>query len=453
MPNGSNKLLSGVYRISDYLDKQAVREKEKKKERLLSVLPTYIEQQISGITDEKTLLSTVPKLSAELYQYGADVGSAASQILGNLAQTKYRELTLDKQTKQQTDTLEILGETYKGLTFDYGGNQNATMGDILDDLRGKGYTPDTIGSQIGNILKSTAFQETGQVTEKGGKTFYSEYSISPKGTVKAGTSFQINEDTQGRRTLDDLNTPNTTEQLPITPEVLEYYEGKDKFDRQLQKQFGLMEQREINARKRKIADVKLQTEAQRFYDKVSNEPVYAKFNPETFETTYYKKGKEQVITDISPTPFFKDTEIPVTDLSTIGKVGQQGRTGTDELTPSRIDQDVQDKNRTLQGIGEQILAAKVPEEGFGFTGAIDEEDIMDIDPRTGALSFYNRANIEDVVNKNPNHKITYLGQEMRLIDVWNIYLSLETKSQISTTGITPGVTSGQTPKLDYDKVK
>ena len=344
MPNGSNKLLSGVYRISDYLDKQAVREKEKKKERLLSVLPTYIEQQISGITDEKTLLSTVPKLSAELYQYGADVGSAASQILGNLAQTKYRELTLDKQTKQQTDTLEILGETYKGLTFDYGGNQNATMGDILDDLRGKGYTPDTIGSQIGNILKSTAFQETGQVTEKGGKTFYSEYSISPKGTVKAGTSFQINEDTQGRRTMDDLNTPNTTEQLPITPEVLEYYEGKDKFDRQLQKQFGLMEQREINARKRKIADVKLQTEAQRFYDKVSNEPVYAKFNPETFETTYYKKGKEQVITDISPTPFFKDTEIPVTDLSTIGKVGQQGRTGTDELTPSRIDQDVQDKN-------------------------------------------------------------------------------------------------------------
>ena len=78
---------------------------------------------------------------------------------------------------------------------------------------------------------------------------------------------------------------------------------------------------------------------------------------------------------------------------------------------------------------------------------------MDIDPRTGALSFYNRANIEDVVNKNPNHKITYLGQEMRLIDVWNIYLSLETKSQISTTGITPGVTSGQTPKLDYNQIK
>ena len=36
----------------------------------------------------------------------------------------------------------------------------------------------------------------------------------------------------------------------------------------------------------------------------------------------------------------------------------------------------------------------------------------------------------------------YLGEKMKLIDVWNIYLDLETKSQISTTGVTPGITPG-----------
>lgn len=107
-----------IYRLTDYLDKQAVREKEKRNETFLKVLPTYLEKQLSGITDEKTLFSKIPELSAKMYTFGPQVGQAANQILGNLADIKYKEIATGKQEKlmkEQVDVLSGIGSKIPGV--------------------------------------------------------------------------------------------------------------------------------------------------------------------------------------------------------------------------------------------------------------------------------------------------------------------------------------------------
>ncbi len=442
MPNHPNKLLSGVYRISDYLDKQAIREKEKKKEKLLSVLPRYIEQQLSGIEDEKSLLEAVPRLSAELYGLGADVGAAASQILGNFAQTKFRELNLGKQDKQLEDTLGILSDANKGFTFNYRGNPNATFSDILGTLKDEGVSHDVIARQIGTILEATITKKTGNVSEgKDGDTYYNEYIVDAKGNTTIGNTFRINRDDRGKRTMDLLG-PDSPEidQFPLTSEGFAHFAAEDKFDKQLGKELGLILTRDRVAEEREARKRKAALEGLKLYDRKTDEQVFATAD-ESGRPIYYK-DKSKFGTPTGALPDVTQREY-ITDLSDIEEVGQLGRQEKG-LAPGEINQDVKNKNRVLKSIGEQILASKVPESGGIWTGAVDEDDIKDKDPRTGALVFYNRTKIEEVVKQSPNHIILYLGVEMKLIDAWNIYLDLETKSQISTTGLTPG-------KIDYDK--
>ena len=441
MPNGSNKLLSGVYRISDYLDKQAIREKENKKEKFLQVLPTYLEHQISGIEDEKTLLSTIPKLSAQMYQYGADVGSAANQILGNLAQTKYKELAVTSADQQRKAEIDVIKDVCS--KFDLGGKTTDELFSTLEGKYGKNVTPDMLKT----VLEASTFQKTGAISRDDGQVYYNTYSVNPAtGEQRPGTAFRIEKDKSGGFYMDDPKT-NINENLPLPMEAMKSLSDQQEWEyrlkKQLEKQLTYQASAyELSLRKQDEARQN-QIKKTAWKDTGTGEAIFPEFDTEG-NISFYKKQKTEGVGAIGAV----DIKVPFEDLNKIEKVGEFGQMKQNLLTPSQIDQDSQNKNRTLQGIGDQILAAEVPESGFGFTGAVDEEDIVDTDPRTGA-KFYNRGKVEDIVKKNPDHEVTYLGIKMKLIDVWNIYLDLETKSQISTTGVTPGPQQPIRPKSKW----
>lgn len=313
-------ILESVAKLSDYLDRQALREKEKRKERLLTILPTYLERQISGIQDEKTLYSTLPKLSAQLYSFGADVGAAGSQILGGLAQTKYNELVTAKTERINKETVEATSEIYKGMVGD------KDFQDVVGKLGG--YSPEVAKEIAAPLFESRRKTETGIGMNEGGRLFFQSYELdkSGKGTPKVKYEFKKGKDGY---TLDDPNTAGP-DNLPLTMEAAKFLQDQlseeAKFKRQLQLQYS---QYSIATNKQEEALIN-QIRKRQFKDLDTGEAVYADYDTKT-KMPYLYKMKETpnqsfgtVVYGKDGKPFFGTTQTRerVTDYSRIEELGQ-----------------------------------------------------------------------------------------------------------------------------------
>lgn len=357
-------LLENIYRLSDYIEKQAIREKQRNQERFLTILPSYLEKRISGITDEKTLFSTIPKLSAELYQYGPAVGQAANQILGNLAQSKYKEISVAKEEQQQKDVIDILGDTYKGQKFEYGG-KDVGVNDIITSMLSKGYDNEVLSRMLPGVLEASAYKTSGIVTpEKGGRVYYNEYSVSPKGGVKPGQRFEVVKTPSGMM-LDDPNTPQIGDK-PVTPEVLKYYADQAEYEMksqdQLRKSLTLQASAYDIAEKKADEQYRKQIRKMTLFDRNTNERIYGDVNEQG--VPYFFKAKEEPIQSefmapylsglkTAPTPFKTKNIVPVEDYSTIEQMGQQGKyTG---VTASMIDQTWQNRGGQISKMADLLV--------------------------------------------------------------------------------------------------
>lgn len=288
----SKAIIGAASRISDYFDKQAIREKEKRKEKILSILPSFIEQQVSGITDKQTLFKTIPKLSADLYAYGPDIGNAANQILGNIAQTKYREIAETESMKEAQDTANIITQSLGNKPVEFN-NQITDMTNILNQFNKQGIPLTTSSKMLEGIVERGAFKRKGIVEDTGKDVFFKEYDINNLGTQKVVNSFKVDRKTG---TMDNLITPED-DKLPLAPEVIDWQnkivENERNAKQQLSKsitlakfnqdyQFKKMEEMDLN----KIRGLK-------YYDMDTNEQV--KVDKDKSGTPYFYTEKDEEI--------------------------------------------------------------------------------------------------------------------------------------------------------------
>lgn len=321
----SKAIISSALRVSDYLDKQAIREKEKRKEKILSILPSFIEQQVSGITDKETLFKTIPRLSADLYAYGPDVGNAANQILGNIAQTKFREIGEIEEKKSAQDVVGVISQSVDGKQIEYGGKVGS-VGDILNSLNSTGMKATDIQKVLPGIIEQGMLQKKGIVEETQGGTFFREYDINKLGTQRVANSFKVDRKTN---TLDDLSKEGN-ENLPYTPEVIAWQnkiiEDERNAQQQLSKsitlakfnqdyQFAKMEEMDLN-----------KIRALRYYDMDTKEQVKADKDKNGTPYFYTEKDEEIVMPGFgmgdTKVKTGKKVRVPVKDVSRLQEIGQ-----------------------------------------------------------------------------------------------------------------------------------
>lgn len=321
----SKAIISSALRVSDYLDKQAIREKEKRKEKILSILPSFIEQQVSGITDKQTLFKTIPKLSADLYAYGPDIGNAANQILGNIAQTKFREIGEIEEKKLAQDTANIISQSVGDKPIEFNG-QITNMAGILNQFNEQGIPLTTSSKMLEGIAQRGAFQKKGIVQETKEGTFYREYDFNNLGTERLRNSFKVDRKTS---TLDDLSKEGN-ENLPYTPEVIAWQnkiiEDERNAQQQLSKsitlakfnqdyQFAKMEEMDLN-----------KIRALRYYDMDTKEQVKADKDKNGTPYFYTEKDEEIVMPGFgmgdTKVKTGKKVRVPVKDVSRLQEIGQ-----------------------------------------------------------------------------------------------------------------------------------
>lgn len=366
-----------LYRLTDYLDRQAVREKEKRTEKFLTVLPTYLQKQISGITDEKTLFSTIPKLSAQMYAFGPQVGQAANQILGNLADVKYKEISYGKQEKQYQD----INKVYKEITSGVPG-----VGSAVEGILGRSDISEEIKSKmLPAVMEMSKVSETGLGINEGGKYFYQSYTVGPKGT-KPGERYELKKGKSGYG-MDKTSTTDT-EELPLTMEAMKYLEGElswqQKLDAQLRKQMSLQESsqnRMIEKQKNALID---QAKKMLFKDRSTGEIVRTGYDKEKEQLFYYKEKKPEdvyaaVYGDQAMTKDGRIVDLPksgfieerLTDVSNLEQIGQGFQTDKG-IIATDVDQAKQNANTLLMEYGDYLTVQK----------GIDAKNVQnDLDPK------------------------------------------------------------------------
>lgn len=226
-------IIESARRLSEYLDRQAVLQKEKRKEKFLTILPTYLERTISGISDEESLYATIPKLSAEMYRYGADIGQQATSILGNLASGKLRELQEKRQKADTESQIGLYQDAFKDIPLSVDGKVG-NISDYMESLKGKGYTNEMVAKNIPTLVNANMLKQQGIVENTGQGVFFNQYHVRPStGERIPGVRYAIDNK---RMTMDDTST-EAIEELPLAPEVIDYMtkqkEDDDKFRKQL----------------------------------------------------------------------------------------------------------------------------------------------------------------------------------------------------------------------------
>jgi hypothetical protein len=348
--------------MTDYLDKQAVREKQKRKEKFLTVLPTYLEQQLAGVKDEKSLFSTIPKLSAQMYAFGPEVGQAANQILGQLADVKYKEIAQVKQEKETGDTLNVL----EGITKNIPGvgtavSEHLGRTDISDDVKAK---------TMQAVINANTMSTTGLGVQKSGKYFYQTYTKKGDNPYEPSTQFEL-KPTKSGYGMDVVGTPEV-EELPLTMEAMKYMEEemsyKQKAEDQLRKSLSLQAGAYDIAQKKADEQYAKGIRKGLYFDRTTKEPVFADVD-ENGTPYFYKKEKQQITTSVGKTPFFEEKKTILKDLSNVEQVGQS--VSVDEMTSTDIRLETSKANLYAQNIGQAMIAA----------GDVADADIRD--PNTG----------------------------------------------------------------------
>lgn len=323
----SKAIISSALRVSDYLDKQAIREKEKRKEKILSILPSFIEQQVSGITDKQTLFKTIPRLSADLYAYGPDIGNAANQILGNIAQTKFREIGEIEEKKSAQDIANIISQSVGDKPIEFNG-QITNMAGILNQFNEQGIPLTTSSKMLEGIAQRGAFQKKGIVQETKEGTFYREYDFNNLGTERLRNSFKVDRKTS---TLDDLSKEGN-ENLPYTPEVIAWQnkiiEDERNAQQQLSKSLTIQKFAQDYGFAKQEEAFRNQVKKKVFYDMKTGETVKADLD-ESGSPYFYKEQNEGTTfpgfgtsPDIKTNMGGKKNRIVVNNVSDFQEVGQ-----------------------------------------------------------------------------------------------------------------------------------
>jgi len=357
----SKAIINSALRVSDYLDKQAIKEKEKKKEKILSILPSFIEQQVSGISDKETLYKTIPKLSAELYTYGADVGNAANQILGNIAQTKFREIAEIEEKKGLKDQIGIMEQIGKNLEFEGG----KTSTDFLNEMIGKGYDEKTIALMYGNVLESQKIKKTGIGTiDDKGKPIFISSKYGPNGNWISSETIMFNQTKEGVF-ADKISTAiKETDPLPqgaiefYSEQKLKNYEKEQNAKLQLGNSMALARyQMDLQLEKMKEMDLN-KVRALRYYDMGTNEQV--KVDKDKNGTPYFYTEKDEEIEvfgsggKLQKVKTGNKVRVPYTKgFDKLQEIGQQPQDNS--ITNADIDQAWQNANRILGMLGEKLI--------------------------------------------------------------------------------------------------
>lgn len=366
------------------------------------VLPTYLERQISGIKDEKTLYSTLPKLSAQLYSFGVDVGNAGNQILSGIAQSKFNELRGIKQDEQNRQLTEAYGNIYKE------GVSAEDFQNVAKQLTGM--DPEVASKIAPSLYESKIKSQAGILTSEGSDYFYQSYELDKFGKATPKSKFQYVKTDKGYA-LDDLSTEGI-ENLPLgfdaAKQLQTELDWKNKLESQLKKQLQVQAAGyDIAIQKQKNANMEW-AKKQLYFDRNTKEPVFLKYD-ENERPVFYKKGKENISTQYDfiggKTPFTREAEIPVTNLGDIEQVGQVGPNG--QITATTVDQNAQNVGRYLGGIGKYVV-----DKGIGA-----KEDIIQKDTYGNPTGYYDREAVKKVVEENPD--------DVQLQQLWQNMLQLE----------------------------